>query len=59
MPAEFLVDREGAVAVAYYGTDEGDHLPFEEIVRFAGVMSGSITPGIEPGPHPTENETAP
>ena len=35
MPADFLVDEEGTVHSAYYGQDEGDHLPIEEIVRFA------------------------
>jgi peroxiredoxin len=41
MPAEFLVDRAGEIRVAYYGRDEGDHLPFEEIVRFAATETES------------------
>lgn len=35
MPADFLVDEFGVVQKAYYGNDEGDHLPFEEIKAFA------------------------
>lgn len=35
MPADFLVDPLGNIRLAYYGKDEGDHLPFDEIKRFA------------------------
>ena len=35
MPADFLVDRSGVIRVAYYGRDEGDHLDFEKVKRFA------------------------
>ena len=35
MPADFLADREGVIREAYYGKDEGDHLPFERILAFA------------------------
>ena len=35
MPADFLVDREGRIQVAYYGADEGDHLPFDQIKAFS------------------------
>lgn len=35
MPADFLVDRQGIIREAYYGRDEGDHLPFERIVEFS------------------------
>ena len=35
MPAEFLVDRDGIIQTVYYGKDEGDHMPFEEIKAFA------------------------
>jgi len=35
MPAEFLVDASGIIRLAYYGRDEGDHLPFEQIRQFA------------------------
>lgn len=35
MPAEFLIDREGIIQVAYYGKDEGDHLPFDKVKYFS------------------------
>lgn len=35
MPADFLIDPEGIIRVAYYGGDEGDHLPFEAIREFS------------------------
>lgn len=35
MPADFLIDGNGIIAHAYYGKDEGDHLPFEQIKRFS------------------------
>lgn len=35
MPADFLVDEQGVIRVAYYGRDEGDHLPLEVIAEFA------------------------
>lgn len=35
MPADFLVDEHGTVQTAYYGKDEGDHLPFDQIKAFA------------------------
>ena len=35
MPADFLVDPMGIIQTAYYGKDEGDHLPFEQIKEFA------------------------
>lgn len=31
MPTNFLVDRQGIIRVAHYGSDEGDHLPFDDI----------------------------
>jgi len=34
MPADFLVDEDGCIQLAYYGADEGDHLPFEQIKQF-------------------------
>ena len=34
MPAAFLVDRNGIIREAYYGSDEGDHLAFERIRQF-------------------------
>ena len=35
MPADFLVDRQGIIQVAYYGKDEGDHLSFDQIKEFS------------------------
>jgi peroxiredoxin len=35
MPAEFLVNEKGEIAKSYYGRDEGDHLPLDEIIEFS------------------------
>lgn len=35
MPADFLIDREGIIQVAYYGKDEGDHLSFDSVKEFS------------------------
>lgn len=35
IPAEFLIDEDGVIQVAYYGELITDHLPFETIERFA------------------------
>jgi thioredoxin-dependent peroxiredoxin len=35
MPADFLIDRDGIIQVAYYGRDEGDHLPFDTVKEFS------------------------
>lgn len=35
MPADFLIDADGTIAVAYYGSDEGDHLPIPDVAAFA------------------------
>ncbi|HWO54268.1 redoxin domain-containing protein [Paenibacillus sp. JTLBN-2024] len=35
IPAEFLIDEQGIVQVAHYGSLITDHLPFEAIERFA------------------------
>ncbi len=37
MPADFLIDRQGIIQVAYYGKDEGDHLPLEQVSTFSYV----------------------
>lgn len=34
MPADFLIDKDGIIQIAYYGKDEGDHLLFERIREF-------------------------
>jgi len=35
MPADFLVDENGVIQIAYYGRDEGDHLPFADVKVFS------------------------
>jgi peroxiredoxin Q/BCP len=35
MPLDILVDESGIVQFAYYGKDEGDHMPFDQIKAFA------------------------
>lgn len=35
MPADFLIDRDGIIQKAYYGSDEGDHLSFDEVKAFS------------------------
>ena len=37
MPADFLVDGNGVIQTAYYGKDEGDHLPFEQVKPFSAA----------------------
>ena len=39
MPADFLVDADGIIRTAYYGQDEGDHLPIEQVKAFAAAKS--------------------
>ena len=34
MPADFLIDRNGVIQTAYYGKDEGDHLPIDLVKEF-------------------------
>jgi peroxiredoxin Q/BCP len=35
MPADFLIDKQGIIRHSHYGSDEGDHLPFEQVKIFA------------------------
>ena len=35
MPADFLIDHNGIIQAAYYGSDEGDHMPFDKIKAFS------------------------
>ena len=37
MPADFVVDDKGVIALAHYGHDAGDHLPLEHVWRW--IMS--------------------
>lgn len=32
MPADFLIDENGLIEVAYYGKDEGDHLDVDSLI---------------------------
>ena len=32
MPADFLIDEEGKIKIAYYGSDEGDHLDVDTLI---------------------------
>lgn len=34
MPADFLIDEDGHIAEAYYGSDAGDRIPFERVELF-------------------------
>lgn len=34
MPADFLIDEEGRIVEAYYGSDAGDRIPFERVELF-------------------------
>jgi hypothetical protein len=43
MPADFLIDRHGIIQVAYYGNDEGDHLPIDQVKAFA-LEQAAINP---------------
>jgi len=35
MPADFLIDEKGVIQSAYYGKDEGDHIPFHLVKQFS------------------------
>lgn len=35
MPADFLLDEHGRIVRVHYGTDPGDHIPFDRIEAFA------------------------
>ncbi|MGN6313976.1 MAG: redoxin domain-containing protein [Rhodanobacteraceae bacterium] len=34
MPADFLIDEQGYIVEAYYGSDAGDRIPFERVELF-------------------------
>ena len=44
MPADFLIDEEGRIVEAYYGTDAGDRIPLERVELFLarGLMRRSV-----------------
>jgi thioredoxin-dependent peroxiredoxin len=33
IPADFIIDENGKISIAYYGKDIGDHLPLEQILN--------------------------
>jgi hypothetical protein len=35
MPLDILVDERSIVQFVYYGRDEGDHMPFDDVKEFA------------------------
>jgi len=35
MPLSILVDQKGVIQIIYYGQDEGDHIPIEQVIAFA------------------------
>lgn len=35
MPADFLIDEKGVVQAAFYGKDEGAHIPLHQVRQFA------------------------
>lgn len=37
MPLSLLVDEQGVIQQVYQGRDEGDHIPIERVLAFAGV----------------------
>jgi peroxiredoxin Q/BCP len=45
MPADFLIDENGRLVEAYYGSDAGDHIPMERIELFAsrGIATKVVT----------------
>jgi thioredoxin-dependent peroxiredoxin len=50
MPADFLVDRHGIIREAWYGKDEGDHVPLERILAVSNGFSAGSMPATHPEP---------
>jgi hypothetical protein len=44
MPADFLIDEEGRIVEAYYGSDAGDRIPMERIELF--LARGLLERGV-------------
>ena len=42
MPADFLINPDGTIRVAYYGKDIGDHLPFDELYTALDEMKSPV-----------------
>jgi len=56
MPADFLIDENGNVAEAYYGSDAGDRIPFERIELF--IARGMIAQAVARTPPLTGEQRA-
>lgn len=41
MPADFLINFDGTIRLAYYGKDIGDHLPFNQLYAALDEMKAS------------------
>lgn len=41
MPADFLINPDGTIRLAYYGKDIGDHLPFDDLYEALDDMKTS------------------
>lgn len=38
MPADFFLRQDGIIDRAYYGSDPGDHLPFDDVMQFGRIQ---------------------
>lgn len=47
MPADFLIDSDGIIRVAYYGKDIGDHLPCDDLYTALKSMKTSVDITLE------------
>jgi len=43
MPADFLINPDGTIRIAYYGKDIGDHLPFEQLYTALDDIKSSLS----------------
>ncbi|HET7174724.1 MAG TPA: redoxin domain-containing protein [Gammaproteobacteria bacterium] len=48
LPADFLIDEQGDIVEAYYGSDAGDRIPFERVELFLarGLMQRGVPAGL-------------
>lgn len=42
MPADFLIDENGLIEIAYYGNDEGDHLDIDSLLKSNNLTNRTI-----------------
>ncbi|HTM70298.1 MAG TPA: hypothetical protein VL118_05415, partial [Luteimonas sp.] len=47
LPADFLIDEDGRIVEAYYGSDAGDRIPLERVELFLarGLMRRGVPAG--------------